>query len=267
MVNVLTTSPIPKTIQPNATRLQKVLVTGASGYLGRSLCEVMAQDFELVRMDVKESEGPGTFVLGSVADRDLVNRACDGIDALVLAHMAPNRTNAYDWPDLGMDINVKGAALAFEAAVRHGIRRVVLISSVSVIQGHMKKGDYISRDLSSKPTVLYALTKTLQEEVARYYHRAHGIGVAMLRPGYILREDSLVNKYGESRPMVTWQCVDPRDIGLAATNALQLPDLQCELFYLMAGPGVENHVEMRPSFERLGWDPKYRFAGIPVEQI
>jgi nucleoside-diphosphate-sugar epimerase len=247
--------------------MKRILVTGASGYLGRSLCEEMAEYFNLLRLDVTEASGPGDFLLGSVTDRDLVNEACKGVDALVLAHMAPNRSDAYDWPDFGMDINVKGVAMAMEAAARNGIKRVVLISSVAVVWGHLVEKKFLTRDLVPKPTLLYGMTKALQEQVAVYYHDVRGIEVAILRPAYILREDSLINKYGENCPVVTWQCIDPRDIGQAAIRALQLPSLQKEIFYLMAGPGADQYVDVASSYEILGWQPKHRFDGLPVQVL
>jgi len=239
-------------------------VTGASGYLGSSLCEVLAEDFDLVRMDVAEASGPGEFLSASVTDRAALDAACQRVDAVVLAHMAPNRPDVYDWPDGCMDINVKGTALAFEAAVRNQIRRVVLISSISVVAGHPAQVFHPAR-LSFAPVNLYTMTKMLQENIAGYYHQRYGLEIAVLRPAYILREDSLVNKYGKKRDAITWHCIDPRDIGRAVRGALFDGDLKFETFYLAAGPGAEDHIDMATLRERLGWQPRHRFAGIAVE--
>ncbi|CAN5497538.1 hypothetical protein BH09VER1_BH09VER1_43070 [soil metagenome] len=247
--------------------IRRVLVTGASGYLGRSLCEVLAEDFDLLRMDVVDSEGPGEFLRASVTDAGAVDAACQHVDAIVLAHMAPNRPEIYDWPDACMDINVKGTALAFEAAARHNIRRAVLISSISVVGDHERRKAFLTGDLPLAPINLYTMTKGLQEEMAGYYHRHRGLEIAMLRPACILREDSLVNKYGKKRDAITWHCIDPRDIGRAAHAALRMNDLKLEAFYLAAGPGAEEHVDLASAEDRLGWTPKYRFEGIAVEPV
>jgi nucleoside-diphosphate-sugar epimerase len=243
----------------------KLLITGASGYLGRSLCEVLGEDHELLRMDVSASPGLGEMITGSVCDRELLDSTCARADALVLAHMAPNRSAAYVWPDACVDINVKGVALALEAAVRHGIKRVVLISSVSVVWSHVLEKTFLERDLTSCPVDLYGLTKVLQENTARFYSQAKGLEIAVLRPAYILREDSLVNKYGEASRNVTWQCIDPRDIARAVRGALQAENLRHEVFYLMAGPGAESYADIAFTQHRLKWIPEHRFSGIPVE--
>ncbi len=244
--------------------LNKILITGASGYLGQSLCEVLAEDYDLVRMDVVETPGPGEFLAASVTDREALDAACARVDALVIAHMAPNRPDVYDWPDECLDINVRGAALAFEAAVRHGIRRVVLISSISVVGGHCSP-TFTTTGVPFAPVNLYSMTKVLQEQVAEYYHRLRGLEIVVLRPAYILREDSLVNKYGKKRDAITWHCIDPRDIGHAVHCGLRLEDLSYEVFYLAAGPGAEEHVDLEPNRMRLGWVPRHRFEGVAIE--
>ncbi len=254
-------------IAPDSKPVKRVLVTGASGYLGQSLCEVLADDFDLLRLDITKTPGPGKFLCGSITERAVLDDACQQADALVLAHMARNRSEAYDWPDTCMDINVKGVALALEAAARHKIKRVALISSVAVVWGHVKQKTFLSCDLPPNPNDIYGMTKMLQEDIASFYHQRHGLEIAVLRPAYILREDSLINKYGELSPSVTWQCIDPRDIGRAVRGAIQAPDLGHEIFYLMAGPDAERHADIALTRRRLGWNPEHRFEDMPVELI
>lgn len=244
-----------------------VLVTGASGYLGRSLCTMLSESYEVLRMDTVEGEGSGEFICGSITDRSVLEPACARADVLILAHMASTRTDAYEWPDACMDVNVKGVALAFEAAARHNIKRVVLISSISVVWGHVKARTFLTSDLPPDPTDHYGMTKTLQEQIARYYHKIRGIEIAVLRPAYILREDSLINKYGNNLNTVTWQCIDPRDIGRAVIDAIRSPALEFETFYLIAGPNAERFADIDFTKRRLGWAPVHRFAGIAIEEI
>lgn len=166
-----------------------------------------------------------------------------------------------------MDINVKGTGLALEAAVRHGIRRVVLISSVSVVWRHVLSRTFLTPDLPAAPVQTYGLTKALQESLALFYHQMHGLEIAVLRPAYVIREDSMTDKYGATRANVTWQCIDPRDIASAVRSALLIPDLKHEVFYLMAGPDAERFADIAHTRERLGWSPVHRFANLPVEQL
>ena len=244
---------------PNCSR-PRVLVTGASGFLGRHLTEVLRREYFVRSLDLTACPQADESVCGSVANTATVDRALDDMNALVIAHMAPNRPEVYGSPEIPFDVNVKGTAMLLAAAVRQGLRRVVLISSVSVVSGAQAAGEFLTDRLPASPGNLYSLTKHLQEETARYHHRCHGLEVAVLRPAYISRGDTLEDKYGVRRPSVNWQFIDPRDIGTAAAAALRLDRLGCEVFYLMAGPGAEAHAEVARTAERLGWQPQYRFG-------
>lgn len=242
---------------------QKVLITGASGFLGSHLADRLKHDYSVRSLDIKPAAGCDEDMVGSVADAATVKRAMQGVNALVIAHMAPNRPEIYATPDIPFDVNVKGTALLFHSALEQGIRRVVLISSIAVVAGRNPDGAPLSQDLPASPVIPYGLTKALQESIAEYYHRNHGFEIAILRPAYIVREDSLKDKYGNQRPTVNWQFIDPRDIAEATAAALSLPGLSYEVFYTVAGPDADKVCDLSLIRTRLGWNPKYTFAQYP----
>lgn len=244
---------------PNLSAHARVVITGGSGFLGRYLVEALRPSFSVLSFDTKGSGNQRDFCQGSVTDAVQVDRVLEGADALVIAHMAPRAPGVYDSPDVPFDVNVKGAALLLQAAVRHRLQRVVLISSSAVVNKYQVAGEFLHRDLPLGPDSIYGLSKALQEETARYYHAHHGLEIAMLRPAYISLGDTLVDKYGRRRESVNWQFVDPRDIAGAVLAALTVEELGCEAFYLMAGPGAEEKADVAHTMRRLQWEPSYRF--------
>ena len=242
----------------------KILVTGAGGYLGRGMiAPLVAAGHTLRLMDVVPFESPHEVVVGDVSDLEACRRALAGQDAVVIAHMAPNRPEVYATPVMPFDINVKGTANLFAAAVELGVRKVVLISSISVVWHSLGAGEFLRRDLPLQACQTYGLTKVCQEVVAEYYHRMHGIAVAMLRPAYITDADTLLDKYNRQQRTVNWQYIDRRDIGLAAACALQLADLGCEAFYLLGHRDGEKHADVAHTRQRLGWVPAHDFSQYP----
>jgi uronate dehydrogenase len=243
----------------------RVALTGAAGFLGRTLAGNLAQYFPLRALDTQTAEGPWERIVGNVANLDDAMRLCEGCSHLVIAHMAPNRPEIYGTPPIPFDVNVKGVANLFHAASVQGIRRTVLISSTAVVQGHCNEGRFLTRDLRDYPTSLYGLTKTLQESIAKYYHEKNGMEVAVFRPAHICDEDSLVDKYGEKLTYTNWVMIDPRDIAEAVRLSLVAPQLDYQTFYLLGHGEAEEHADLKYTREFLGWRPQHNFNKLSPE--
>lgn len=241
----------------------KVLVTGAGGFLGRGLIVPFEGQADLRLMDVVDWQTPHEKIVASVADLDAVLKAVEGTEALVIAHMAPQRTEAYKTPTIAYDVNVRGTANLFFAAAQFGIKRVVLISSGGVVRHYYLQGGPLTRDLPHRGHGIYCQTKILQEVIAQQHHYEFGMGVAVLRCGYIADMDSGRDKYDKQLGAANWQFVDRRDIGEMALRALQLPDLGYEIFYALSTPMATEHADMDCAYKRLNWKPRYDFSNLP----
>lgn len=108
-----------------------VLVTGASGFLGRAVASALVDAGHEVRtLQRRPSDVPGaTDLLGSVTDAALVARGMDGADGVV--HLAAKVSLAGDPADFRR-INVDGTRIVLDAAARAGVPRFVQVSSPSV---------------------------------------------------------------------------------------------------------------------------------------
>ena len=244
----------------------RILITGAAGFLGRALTAVAAQEHSVRSMDIAAPAGAtGDWQVGDVADRAAVQKACSGMEAVVIAHMAPNRPEIYGDPRVPFDVNVKGTALLFEAAVAAGVKKVVLISSCAVIGRDFRAGKKVTTDLPFTPVGMYSLTKTEQEVIARYYHLNHGMPVAVLRPASLIDEDTMLDKYGKKKDTANWHFIDPRDIAHSAMAALRLPDLGYEIFHIFGPREADKYSDFAEVRKRLGWEPKHTFSRYPME--
>ena len=112
----------------------RVLLTGSSGWLGRFLAPRLRQaGHEVVGLDV--APGLDTDVLGSVADRGIVDRAFaeHGIEAVIHAG-ALHKPDIVRYPKQGfVDVNVTGTLNLLEAAVRAGHDRFIFTSTTSLM--------------------------------------------------------------------------------------------------------------------------------------
>ena len=111
----------------------RVLVTGASGMLGRATATALAargDDVTVLQrrpagLDVRE-------VLGDIADPAVVERAVAGQDAVL--HLAAKVDVTGPWAEYER-ANVVGTRTVVEACRRAGVRRLVHVSSPSVAHG------------------------------------------------------------------------------------------------------------------------------------
>ncbi|MCP2032346.1 nucleoside-diphosphate-sugar epimerase [Okibacterium sp. HSC-33S16] len=109
----------------------RVLVTGASGLLGRAVArEIAATGHEVTTFQRRASGVDGvTDVLGSITEADAVTRAVQNVDAVV--HLAAKVSLAGDPADFDR-VNVGGTRALLAAATAAGVGKFVFVSSPSV---------------------------------------------------------------------------------------------------------------------------------------
>ncbi|KAB1654060.1 NAD-dependent epimerase/dehydratase family protein [Pseudoclavibacter chungangensis] len=158
-----------------------VLVTGASGFLGRAVAATLvAVGHDVRTLQRRPSTVPGvTDLSGSITDVDLVARAVDGADGVV--HLAAKVSLAGD-PAQFRAINVDGTAGLLDAAERAGVSRFVQVSSPSVAHaGHALAGVGAEPASPEHARGEYARTKAEAELLALARDR-DGFAVVAVRP-------------------------------------------------------------------------------------
>jgi uronate dehydrogenase len=110
-------------------------------------------------------------------------RLVDGVEAIV--HLGGISIDA-PFDDL-IEANIRGTYNIYEAARRHGVKRVVFASSNHAIGFHPVT-EVLDADAPQRPDSLYGVTKCFGESLSRYYFDRFGIETVCLRIGSSFEE-------------------------------------------------------------------------------
>jgi len=164
----------------------RILVTGASGFLGGHLIEeVVSKGYDVIGM-VRKSSDTGflrslgvELRVGDLTAPESLSQATEGIDVVI--HLAAYYT-FFGKEDLYRKVNVEGTRLLLEAALNNGVRRFIYCSSTEAI-GPVKNPP-ADEDSPPNPSYEYGRSKLEAEKVVRSYGGG-GIEYSILRPSGI----------------------------------------------------------------------------------
>lgn len=149
--------------------MSSVLVTGASGFIGRHLLQRLHADgHAIVAADRR---------LGDMADPETWQRLPR---AAVVVHLAARTFVPESWeaPSLFMRTNLLGTTAALDYCRAHGAR---LVFPSSYMYGDVARQP-IAESTPLAASNPYALSKKLAEEACEFYGRQFGVPTTVLRP-------------------------------------------------------------------------------------
>lgn len=205
----------------------KTLITGAGGFIGSHLSEMMVAAGHKVRAFVRYrstsswgwlDESPlrddMEVVSGDIRDSDCVRRAVAGCDAVFHLAALIGIPYSYISPQAYIKTNVEGTYNVLEACRDLGVSRVVH-ASTSEVYGTARYVP-IDEEHPLNPQSPYAATKSAADQLAIAYYRSFGLPVTVVRP---------FNTYG---PRQSARAVIPAIVSqlLAGGETVQLGDIR-----------------------------------------
>jgi UDP-glucose 4-epimerase len=171
----------------------RILVTGSAGHLGEALMLTLQRsDHEAIGLDIKSS--PTTQRVGSITERDFVNRCMQGVDAVLHTatlhkpHVASHTRQAF------VDTNITGTLNLLEEAVGAGVKAFIYTSTTSTF-GHALRppegapAAWITEDVVPIHKNIYGVTKLAAENLCELFHRNTRMPCIVLRTSRFFPEE------------------------------------------------------------------------------
>jgi len=167
----------------------KVLVTGAAGFLGGHLVDMLVERGDEVRALVRPEEEASRLyqldgvevVRGDLTSPPSLKRAVQGVQRV---YNVAAKTGPWGLEDVYRAINVQGLADLVHASMDAGVQRIVHTSSITVY-GHHLQGIVTEDDPFSAEDNPYSRTKLAGEKLIANLVRDNNAPVVIVRPGWI----------------------------------------------------------------------------------
>jgi nucleoside-diphosphate-sugar epimerase len=167
----------------------KVLVTGAAGFLGGHLVDMLLERGDEVRAMVRPIEdssrlrtlGGVEVVNGDLTQPETLKRAVQGVQRV---YNVAAKTGPWGLEDVYRAINVSGLADLINASMDAGVQRIVHTSSITVY-GHHLHGIVTEDYPFQAEDNPYSRTKIAGEKLITNLIRDRGAPVVIVRPAWI----------------------------------------------------------------------------------
>ncbi|CAN7258277.1 NAD-dependent epimerase/dehydratase family protein [Aminobacter sp. LjRoot7] len=235
---------------------KRIMFTGGSGKAGRHVVQYLVDlGHQVLNLDTKPLDNPKVRTLiTDITDSGQVFNALSSymglhefdpslrpqpVDAVVHFAAIPRIMLTPD--NEVFRINALGTYNVIEAAVKLGIRKVVIASSETtyglVFANEPRAPSYfpLDEDYDVDPMDSYALSKVVNEKTARAFALRAGVDIYALRIGNVIEphEYELFPKWFADpgfRKRITWSYIDARDLGQITDLAIKKDGLGYQVF-------------------------------------
>lgn len=184
-----------------SNKINRLLLTGAAGGLGRVLRPRVAEMAGIIRISDLANLGDGEaheeLVHCDLGDFDAMLALLNGVDAVV--HLGGISTDGPFEPIL--NANIRGVYNLYESARINSVKRILFASSNHVVGFH-RQTDRLDATATVRPDGNYGVSKAFGESLSSFYFDRYGIETVCMRIG------SSFPKPVDHRMLSTWLSYD-----------------------------------------------------------
>lgn len=258
--------------------MKKVLVTGATGFLGKYVVEELVEHGYQVRaFGRNRAIGQSlvnafvTFIQGDLTNQEDLTKACQEMDMVV--HAGALSTVWGPWEDF-YQTNVLGTKYVLEACREAKIERLVYVSSPSIYAAPRDQLDIKESDAPQENRLNnYIRSKLASEKLFKDYpdvssvilrpRGLFGIGDTSILPRVLnLSQKIGIPLIGDGRQLMDMTCVE--NVALAIRLALETPQAAGEVYNITNGEPRAFRNLIEETLRGLGYPIRYRKIPAPL---
>ncbi len=169
--------------------MKKILITGATGFIGSHVVDLLVSRGEPARALVSSGEDPQRLTRqgveicpGDLKDRASLAEAVQGISCVI--HCAA-RTGPWGPQSEYEAVNVHGFEDLLQLALKAGVERFVHVSSIIVHGADLGGVADEAAPMRIEPHNPYSWSKVMAERLAQTYIREQKAPITIVRPGWV----------------------------------------------------------------------------------
>jgi UDP-glucose 4-epimerase len=241
--------------------LKTILITGGCGFIGTNLAEYLSGKGYRVRIldnlssssqvwtvNPPPTQQTAELIIGDIRDKDMVNQALKGVDAVV--HLAAHTSvvGSLENPEENWDININGTLNLLEACRQNRVDKFIFASSNAAVG---EQTPPIDERAIPRPLSPYGASKLAGEALCSAYYHSFGLKTISLRFAncygpYSDHKSSVIARFmgwaREGKPLIiygdgnqTRDFIHVVDVCQAIYLSLMTLDFYSEVFQIASG--------------------------------
>lgn len=174
----------------------KILITGATGFVGQELCRVLTESGHNLRLAVRQDDDRARALaritssqvtcVGNIGPETDWGRALEGVDVVVHLAALVHQLDSRGYPSLEAfrSVNCHGTSRLARCAAEAGVPRFVFLSTIKV-NGELTVAEPFTEESEPAPADSYGVSKWEAEQALGRISRDTGLEVVIFRPPLI----------------------------------------------------------------------------------
>ena len=253
--------------------MNRILVTGATGFLGKYLVkQLLADGFEVLALGRNEEAGRkleamgAVFCKGDFTDKKDCKAYFEGVDYVI--HAGALSTVWGKWEDF-YNINVKGTQNVCELSLENKVKRMIYVSSPSIYSGKQHRFDIKETEFDSGNEFNYYIKSKIMSETIIQDFNEKGLYTVVIRPrGLIgIGDTSLIPRilkandkigiplFNKGENYVDITCVE--NVAYALSLCIKAENVNGEVFNISNGEPMQFKNILEMFLRSINKDAKY----------